>query len=363
MLRPLFRWVAAIDSREVFVAAAILAAVGMSIAAEQAGLSMALGAFLAGMLLAETEFRHQIETDLEPLKDLLLGLFFVTVGMQINLALFLSNPLVILGGVLALFALKAALIAPMARAFGVPWPRAGEIAFLLAGVGEFAFIVIASATAGGVIPGGIAEYMLLVTAISLFVTPLSAWAGRALAARFAEANEDAVPIATERRDHVVIAGCGRVGRLLADILDAQEIDHVGVDADPALISKLRAAGRPFHYGDARRREVLSAVNAGDAAAIVVTMDKPEDVERIVREAKAAWPSVPVFARARDAAHARRLRDLGADMASPDTVEAALQLSEAVLNGLGVPDEMASHIIAARRAEEMAKTYNAPGVKG
>jgi CPA2 family monovalent cation:H+ antiporter-2 len=134
VLRPLFRWVASIDSREVFIAAALLAAIGMSLAASAAGLSMALGAFLAGMLLAETEFRHQIETDLDPFKDLLLGLFFVTVGMQIDVHLFLANPWPIVIGVTALFLVKAALITPLARAFGVTWPRAIEMAFLLGGV-------------------------------------------------------------------------------------------------------------------------------------------------------------------------------------------------------------------------------------
>lgn len=355
VLRPLFRWVAAIESREVFIAAALLAAIGMSLLAQSAGLSMALGAFLAGMLLAETEFRHQIETDLEPIKDLLLGLFFVTVGMQIDLPLLLSQPLLIVLGVAGLFAMKAALITPLARAFGVAWPGAIEMAFLLGGVGEFAFIVVASAQAGGVIPDATAEYMLLVTALSIFATPFMAWVGRVVARRFEAPNTDgAPPEAAEARDHVVIAGCGRVGQMLADLLNDQGIPHVGVDSDSDLISALRGSGRPFHYGDASRRDVLATVGAARAAAIVVTMDNPAFVERIVREAKTAWPDVPIYARARDALHARRLRDFGADMASPETVEAALQLGEALLNGCGVPDETTRRIIEGRRAAELSK---------
>lgn len=355
VLRPLFRWVASVDSREVFIAAALLAAIGMSIAANAAGLSTALGAFLAGLLLAETEFRHQIETDLDPFKDLLLGLFFVTVGMQIDLTLFFGEPLLILAAVLGLFAVKAALIAPLARAFGMPWPRAIEMAFLLGQVGEFAFIVVAAAQRAEVLPNVIAEYMLLVTALSIFLTPLMAWIGRVLAQRFEKSDAPTAPAdAANARDHVVIAGCGRVGRMLADILGKEEIVHVGVDADAALINQMRHAGRPFHYGDASRRDVLASVGAADAAAIVVTMDRPDAVERIVREAKAAWPDVPVYARARDADHARRLREIGADMASPDTVEAALQLGEALLGGIGVPDEAVRHIIEERRETELAK---------
>jgi monovalent cation:proton antiporter-2 (CPA2) family protein len=354
VLSPMFRWVAAIDSREVFIAAALLAAIGMSLLAQSAGLSMALGAFLAGMLLAETEFRHQIETDLGPLKDLLLGLFFVTVGMQIDLQQLLDQPLLIAFGVVALFVVKAALLTPLARAFGMNWPRAIEMAFLMGGVGEFAFIVVAVAQDGGVIPDAMAEYMLVVTALSMFATPFMAWIGRVIAGRFETANTLAAPAeAAAARNHVVIAGGGRVGQMLADILHDQNIRYIGVDADADLIASLRNAGRPFHYGDASRRDVLGAVGAARAIAIVVTMDRPESVERIVREVKAVWPDVPIYARARDAAHARRLREFGADLASPETVEAALQLGEALLVCCGVPDDMCRRIIEERRAREIA----------
>lgn len=358
LLRPLFRWVSSIESREAFVAAALFAAIGMSVAAEAAGLSMALGAFLAGLLLAETEFRHQIETDLEPLRDLLLGLFFVTVGMRIDLALLVREPLLILMGLLGLFALKALLIAPLARGFGMSWARAVELAFLLAGAGEFAFIVVATAQRGDVIAPSVAEYMLLVTALSLFMTPVMAWAGRRAAARLPSRVEHAPPLeAGQEREHVVIAGCGRVGQMLADILADEEIAHVGVDADETCIAALRKSGRPFYFGDASRRETLAALGAEHAAAIVITMDRPEAVEHIVKEAKAAWPSVPVYARARDAEQARRLRQAGADMASPDTVEAALQLGEALLSGVGVPDELVRRIIESRRDSELSKALS------
>lgn len=355
VLRPLFRWVAAINSREVFIAAAILAAIGMSLASDAAGLSTALGAFLAGMLLAETEFRHQIETDLEPFKDLLLGLFFVTVGMQIDPTLLLAQPLLVLGGVLGLFLVKGVLIAPLARAFGMSWARAIELAFLLGQVGEFAFIVVAAAQDGGIIENEVAEFMLLVTALSIFVTPLVAALGRQIAVRFEKTGDLAAPEdATQLRDHVVIAGCGRVGQMLAELLADEEIAYVGVDSDSQLVAALRKENHPFHFGDASRRDVLASVGAAHAAAIVITMDNADDVERIVRHAKAAWPDVPVYARARDADQARRLHEAGADMASPDTVEAALQLGEALLNGVGVPDEAVRRIIEDRREAELAR---------
>jgi monovalent cation:proton antiporter-2 (CPA2) family protein len=352
VLRPLFRWVAAANSREIFIAAAMLAAIGMGAAAEAAGLSMALGAFLGGMLLAETEFRHQIEADLDPFKDLLVGLFFVTVGMQIDVALLLGEPLRVIAGVVGLFVVKGALIAPLARAFGLSWPRAIETAFLLGGAGEFAFVVIGAAR-GDAIPTGVADYMLAVTALSVFITPLAVSLGTYIAHRL-RSSPTPPPEAALESGHVVIAGFGRVGQMLADLLSAQEIPHIAVEGETAEVTRMRRDGRPVHYGDASSRQVLESVGAANAAAIVVTINDADGAERIVREAKRAWPHIPVYARARDADHARRLHALGATLASPDSVEAALQLGEALLGGVGVPDEMTRRIIADRREAEQAK---------
>ncbi|MGE0740989.1 MAG: cation:proton antiporter [Hyphomonadaceae bacterium] len=361
LLRPLFRWVASVDSREIFIAAAFLAAIGMAAAAQSAGLSAALGAFLAGLLLAETEFRHQIETDLEPFKDLLLGLFFVTVGMQIDVMLFLREPAPIIIGVIGLFVLKGAIIAPLARLFGLSWRRAIEAAFLLGQAGEFGFVVIAAARGGGAIPEATADYMLAVTALSIFITPVIASIGGDIAHRLSSAPSHEPPAdAALESGHVVIAGFGRVGQTLADILNAQEIPHIAVEGDASVVATLRKESRPVHFGDASSRQVLASVGAANAAAIVVTLNDAEGAERIVTEAKQAWPHVPVYARARDAEHARRLHAAGAALASPDAIEAALQLGEALLNGVGVPDEIARRIINDRREAEVSKAlYEAP----
>jgi monovalent cation:proton antiporter-2 (CPA2) family protein len=354
LLRPLFRWVAAADSREIFIAAAFLAAIGMAVASEAAGLSAALGAFLAGLLLAETEFRHQIETDLEPFKDLLLGLFFVTVGMQIDVALFMREPLLILIGVIGLFLLKGAIIAGLARAFGLPLRRALQMGLLLGQAGEFAFVVIAAARAGGAIPEETAAYMLIVSALSIFLTPVVANLGSRIANRVVGAPAAPEPSAALQSGHVVIAGFGRVGQTMADILSAQEIEHVGIEGDSAEVARLRDQGRPVYYGDASNAQVLASVGAAQAAAIVVTINDAEGVDRIVAEARRAWPHIPVYARARDGEHARRLHAAGAALASPDSIEAALQLGEALLNGVGVPDEVSRRIIDDRREAEVAK---------
>lgn len=354
LLRPLFRWVAAADSREIFIAAAFLAAIGMAAASEAVGLSAALGAFLAGLLLAETEFRHQIETDLEPFKDLLLGLFFVTVGMQIDIALLMRELLLILIGVIGLFAIKGAIIAGLARLFGLPTRRALQMGLLLGQAGEFAFVVIAAARAGGAIPEDTAAYMLIVSALSIFLTPVVAGLGARIANRVAGPIAAPAADAALQSGHIVIAGFGRVGQTLADILSAQEIEHIGIEGDSAEVSRLRAEGRPVYYGDASNAQMLASVGAANAAAIVVTINDAEGVERIVAEARKAWPHIPVYARARDGEHARRLHAAGAALASPDSIEAALQLGEALLNGVGVPDDVSRRIINERREEEVAK---------
>ncbi|MEZ5956675.1 MAG: cation:proton antiporter [Hyphomonadaceae bacterium] len=360
LLRPLFRWVAAADSREIFIAAAFLAAIGMAGAAQMAGLSAALGAFLAGLLLAETEFRHQIETDLEPFKDLLLGLFFVTVGMQIDISLLLSAPVLILIGVAGLFLVKGFIVAVLARVFGSPWPRAVQMGLLLGQAGEFGFVVIAAARAGGAIPADTAAFMLIVTGLSIFLTPVVAALGARIARRFIKDGATTPPDDVAKESgHVVIAGFGRVGKTLADILSAQEITHVGVEGDSATVAKLRDEGWSVHYGDASSTKVLESVGAPHAAAIVVTISDAGAVERIVTEARRAWPHIPVYARARDGEHARRLHAAGAALASPDSIEAALQLGEALLNGVGVPDDIARRIISERREAEVAKAIYSP----
>ncbi len=357
LLRPLFGWVAGANSRAVFIAAALLAALGMATAAEAAGLSAALGAFLAGLLLAETEFRHQIETDLEPFKDLLLGLFFVTIGMQIDIALLLSEPVRILIGVAGLLALKTAILIPLARSFGIAWPRAVEVAFLLGSAGEFAFVVIAAARAGGAIPEATADYMLLVTALSIFITPPFATLGATIARRMSATQTETSAIDANESGHVVIAGFGRIGETLADILNAQEIAHVAIETNTNLVADARKRNRNVHFGDASSRDVLAGLGAANAAAIVVTINDPEGVERIVGEARRAWPHIPIYARARDADHARRLHAKGAALASPDSIEAALQLGEALLNGIGVPDEIARRLIQDRREVELARAIH------
>lgn len=350
VMRPLLAWAASVRSREVFVATALLMALGAALIAQAAGLSMALGAFLAGLMLAETEFRHEIETDVEPFKGLLLGLFFVTVGMQLDLDLLAAEPLRVLIGVVGLIIVKAAILAPLARAFGLSWPKAIELSLLLSQAGEFAFVIIAMATASGLYPDAVAQYMLAVVALSLLVTPLVASAGARLA-RAMERNAASVAPdidADALESHVIIAGYGRVGQMLGAIVQEQGLSHIAVDADPNLAADLRKKGWPVHVGDVSRRDMLERLGASRASAIVVTLNNFEAAERVVAMVRATWPNTPVYARARDAAQALRLREDGVRHAIPETTEGALQLAGAVLEGIGIPDEAVRRIIDLRR---------------
>lgn len=350
--RPLLRWVAGGQSREVFVAAALLIVIGGALGAQAMDLPKALGAFLAGLLLAETEFRHQIEADLAPFKGLLLGLFFVTVGMQIDLAIFPANALGLAAGVVGLFVVKAAVLAPIARRFGYSWAQSIQLGLLLGQAGEFGFVLLSLARDGAVLTPETADYMLMVTALSIFATPLVA----AAATRFFPDTPSVEPLVQpeDTKGHVIIVGFGRVGQGMAALLDAQQIPFIALDSKPERVAALRAQNKDVHFGDASRIEVLERLYAGQAAAVVVAIDRPNEVESIVRTIKAAWPHLPVFARARDIAHAAALHRAGATLASPEAVEATLDLGEAVLEGIGVPHDAARRFIEERRSEERAK---------
>lgn len=357
VLRPLFRWVAAEGSREVFVATALLAVVAASASAAAAGLSMGLGAFLAGLLMSETEFRHEIETDIAPFKGLLMGLFFVTVGAQIDLGLLIAQPWPTIAAAAGLFALQTAVFAPLARLFGFSWREGVELGFLLGQAGEFAFVIVAQARGQGVFGPEIAGFLSLVVALSLAMTPFAAAVGARLGRRIeatgvGPATEDEPP----PEGHVLIAGYGRVGRAIGALLERRSIPHAAIDTDAERVRDLRHAGLRISFGDASRTDMLEAMGAGAARAIVVTVDEPEAAERIVAGSKRSWPDVPVYVRARDASQARRLHAIGAEMATPDTVETTLAMAEALLRDLGVPSSAVQRIVDAERDAETKRIY-------
>jgi CPA2 family monovalent cation:H+ antiporter-2 len=365
LLRPLFRRIAALRSQDLFVALTLLAVIGTAWLTGAAGLSMALGAFLAGLVLAETEFRHQIEMEIAPFKGLLLSLFFVSVGMTIDPLAVAGQMTALAAAVAGLLALKAAIIVVLALAFGLPPAVALPLGLLLSQGGEFGFLVVGQAVANGLMPPPVGKFMVMVVALTMAATPflaLLAHAGerRLRAARppgtLPEPSEDIGDL----EGHVVIAGMGRVGSLVGKVLEARQTPMVGVDLDTAEVARQRRAGRLVFFGDAARRDLLARLGLDRAAAVVITLNDWDAVCRVLDRLRADWPELKIYARARDAEHARLLLERGATHVVPETVEASLQLAERVLEDMGLPQETADGLIDAQRAEILAALESAPG---
>jgi len=362
-LRPLFHMVAATRSAELFMAACLLVVIGAALAASVAGLSMALGAFIAGLLLAETEYRRAIEATIDPFKGLLLGVFFVSVGINLNLEHLLQTPLTILGVALALIAVKGAVVYGLGLAFRLSRPTALEAALLLSPGGEFAFVIIGSAMALGIVKPTLGQSLLLVTTVTMVMIPFLARLGASLGGRLERRRAPEGPVEVPppaEGSRVIIAGNGRVGRLVGEMLARHDIPFVALDMDAARVAEDRRAGRPVYYGDSTNPEMLRRCGVATARAFVVTLDAPRAIEAAVAAAKAENPSLPIVARARDARHAKALYELGVDDAVPETIEASLQLSEAVLVDVGVPMGLVIASIHDRRDEFRASLRGGEG---
>ncbi|HEY3695031.1 cation:proton antiporter [Phenylobacterium sp.] len=363
LLRPMLRSVAKAKSEEMFMAACLLVVVGSGLVAALTGLSMAIGAFIAGLLLAETEFRHEVEVTIEPFKGLLLGLFFLSVGINLDLSVLAAQPLRSVGAALGLLALNASVVFGLGRLFGLPWRSAAEAALLLAGGGEFAFVILSSAMGAGVVGPQVGQMVLVASTLSMMCIPLLAAVGLRLGGRrIAPSELPAEPQAGAAGPKVLIVGYGRVGRLVGEMLRRHDIAWVAAERDPRLVEQGRHAGEAVYFGDAVRPEFLRRCGLDEAIALVVTMDDSLGVETVVAVAREARPDLTIVARARDARHAERLYELGATDAVPETVEASLQLSEALLVEIGVPMGLVIASIHERR-DAFRKSLNRPEAMG
>jgi CPA2 family monovalent cation:H+ antiporter-2 len=365
LLRPMLKSVARAKSEELFMAACLLVVIGAGLVSAVAGLSMALGAFIAGLLLAETEYRHEVEVTIEPFKGLLLGLFFLSVGIGLDLSLLAAQPLTVLGITVGLITLNASVVFGLARAFKLPWRSAAEAALLLAGGGEFAFVILSTAMGDSLVDRSFGQMILVSSTLSMMCIPFLAGLGLKLGGRKTGGeNLAAAPdmSAAGEEARVLVVGYGRVGRLVGDMLSRHDIPWVGAERDPKLVDTARRAGESIFYGDAARPEFLKRCGLETASALVVTMDAPEGVEAIVATARSMRPDLTIVARARDARQAARLYELGATDAVPETVEASLQLSEAVLVEIGVPMGLIIASIHERR-DEFRKALNRPEALG
>jgi CPA2 family monovalent cation:H+ antiporter-2 len=339
VLRPLFRLAAQSDNPEFFMAATLLVAVGSGVIAALAGLSMALGAFIAGLLLAETEYRRAVEAMIDPFRGLLLGVFFFSVGMHIDLGLIWRAPLLVAAGLTLMLLLKGIILAPLCRLWGLPWANSAEIGLLLAPGGEFAFIGIGLASAFRLVDDGVAAAVLAVVSISMAILPLLGIAGARLRLRIALhiANPAAPPVLPpdDHARRVIVVGHGRVGQLVCDLLDEHAIPYLASDRDTAIVERFRARGRPIYYGDASDPQFLRRCGLDEAVGVIVSIDTAV-VDDVVRAVRARRPDVLIVARAHDAQHARHLYTLAVSDTVPETIEASLQLAESALVGLGVP---------------------------
>jgi voltage-gated potassium channel Kch len=297
----------------------------------QIGLSLAMGAFVAGLLIADSEFRHQVVAEIQPFRGLLLGLFFMSMGMSIELALLFRDPLVSIGLVLVLMLTKATLLWPLARLFGHKGRIALAIALLLAQSGEFALVIFAVAFKGALLEEGLFQQLLLVVVLSMLATPpLAGLAYRFAASRRGDPRRAAFAEEDMASTAIVIVGFGRVGRRVGEIFDIRAVPYIAVDINANLVKRERSAGRSVFYGDARQPDVLKSLGVGEAGLIIVTVDDFQATEQVVSSLRRAFPKLEILARGHNMDHCQSLREQGASLAVSENLEASIALAHAAL---------------------------------
>jgi glutathione-regulated potassium-efflux system ancillary protein KefC len=336
LLRPALRWIARSDTPEIFTAASLLLVVATAALMQSVGLSMALGAFLAGVLLAESEYRRELETDIEPFKGLLLGLFFIAVGMSIDFAAMLSQPLLMAGVVLGFLLLKFVVLWAMGRAMPLPKPERPVFMILLAQGGEFGFVVFQTAAQAGVISAPASSFLVAAVAISMLLTPLLlVVTDRWLAPHLLNASgSKGVEISEPQNQSVIVAGSGRYGQIVARLLFANGIKPTLLDHDGESIEAFRKFGWRVFYGDAKRLDLLRVAGAAQAKVLVLAIDDMEQSVEVAKMVLQHFPNLKLVARARNAEHYYALRSLGVQFIERETFDSALMSGRTVLETLG-----------------------------
>ncbi len=337
LLRPVFRIVAATKLVEVFTATSLLVVLGTALLMQLAGLSMGLGAFLAGVLLADSEYRHELESHIEPFKGLLLGLFFMGVGMNLDLLLLAGRPLVVVGLVLGVLALQVTVMWAVGRAFRYNERSSLLLAALLASGGEFAFVVFASAERSALLSADLAAMLNLVVALAMALTPflvlgLAAFADRRSQRAQPERQPDAMP---DEHVDVVIAGFGRVGQIPGRVLAAKQIPFTVIEPSSEQVDFSRRFGTKLYYGDPARPEILRAARVGEAKVFILALEDPEHSLRVARAMRRLYPNVHIIARARNRQHAFKLMDLGVHEIVRETLHSSLLMTRQMLEHIGV----------------------------
>jgi monovalent cation:H+ antiporter-2, CPA2 family len=353
VLRPVFRLIAATKDQDLFLALTLLAVVITAAFTQQAGLSAALGAFLGGVLMSESEFRHQIESKLEPFAGLLLGVFFTSVGIQLDLASAMSQPMALTATVLGLLLLKGIIVAFLAKLAGFPMEGAIRLGLYLAAGGEFAFVILGQASTAGVVDQQTAEFLQLAAGMSMALTPvlpqLTDWIlNRAYAGTSVRRQN---PAETEDLDgHILILGYGRVGTTVGRMLAQKDIKFHALDSNVAPVRAARARGEPVFLGDAQSNDMLELVGIERASAIVITLDSDVSALKAVRRIRERWPHIPIYARARNDHHAEELHRAGVAAIVPETLDASLRLSALVFEKLGAEPKSIDELLSAARID-------------
>jgi len=354
LLNPLFRVLAASKAREVMTAAALLVVLGAALLMQVSGLSMAMGAFLAGVLLSESTFRHQIEADIEPFRGILLGLFFLGVGMSLNLSVVANNWQLILGAVVAMMSAKALMIYVVARITKTPHSDALDRALLMAQGGEFAFVLFAAATSAHVIDETIKSNLTAIVVLSMALTPVVGIIFKKFYRPKQQQNLDGVDEANGLSGSVLIIGFGRFGQVMSQSLLASRVDVTIIDSDIKMIKNAEKIGFKVYYGDGARLDILHASGAGNAQAIAVCIDDQKAANQIVMLIKHEFPFAKVLVRAYDREHSLQLVKADVDFQIRETFESALLFGEATLKAVGVNQDDASNITQEIREREKVR---------
>ncbi|MGJ7546759.1 glutathione-regulated potassium-efflux system protein KefC [Variovorax sp. LT1R16] len=356
LLRPVLRWIARSNTPEIFTAAALLLVVAIAALMQFVGLSMALGAFLAGVLLAESEYRRELETDIEPFKGLLLGLFFIAVGMSIDFGVLMAQPGLMALVVFGFLALKFVVIYTLAKAMGVPYQQRPVFTLLLAQGGEFAFVVF-QAAGPDVLPPGVASFLIGAVALSMLISPLLLVAiDKFLLPRYnLSAGPQLEEISEQQEPKVLICGFGRYGQIVGRMLGSQRIDVTVLDHDPDTVQGLREFGFRVFYGDATRLDLLRTAGAGSALAIVVAVDDIDQSLEIVDLVREHFPQARLVARARNVSHLYQLLDRKVEFIERELFESSLRSARSVLEVLGWPAHEARESAMAFRRRNLKLT--------
>jgi len=354
LLNPLFRILASSKAREVMTAAALLVVLGAALLMQVSGLSMAMGAFLAGVLLSESTFRHQIEADIEPFRGILLGLFFLGVGMSLNLSVVANNWPLILSAVLAMMSAKAFMIYVVARITKTPHPDALDRALLMAQGGEFAFVLFAAATSAHVIDETIKSNLTAIVVLSMVLTPVVGIIFKKLYKPNQQQSLDGIDVANGLSGSVLIIGFGRFGQIMSQSLLASSVDVTIIDSDIKMIKNAEKIGFKVYYGDGARLDILHASGAGHAQAVAVCVDDKDAANQIVTLIKHEFPFAKVLVRAYDREHSLHLVKADVDFQIRETFESALLFGEATLKAAGVSQTEASNITQEIRAREKVR---------